>query len=72
MKKALVIFILLIAVTAGAGIQKAAAQCAMCTIQVLRAGDSKWEYAGCRIKHWCVIPDGDSLFDDCCYWLSVV
>ncbi|QNK62511.1 hypothetical protein H7F33_18545 [Pedobacter sp. PAMC26386] len=32
MKKAFIIFILLIAVTAGTGIQQAAAQCAMCTI----------------------------------------
>jgi len=32
MKKALIIFILLISVFAGAGIQPASAQCAMCTI----------------------------------------
>ncbi|MET4138912.1 hypothetical protein [Pedobacter sp. UYP1] len=32
MKRAIIFFILLVAVTAGAGIQKAAAQCAMCTI----------------------------------------
>ena len=59
MKKALIIFILLIAVTAGAGIQKAAAQCAMCTIsaeQGVKNGNSQSKGLNTGVLYLMSIP----------------